>query len=256
MVANRAAAAERSAARKRARNRLIAAVIVLSCALGAMVGVTAYFWRSALAWEASSDAWEDQARRQGNDVAVLTAQLDGTAGRLSAMEGQLGTATSRISALADEKAQLGDENAIRQFFLEQQQANLDYQSRITAAATGATDALTNCTRSQDALIVALRANSSTDGSEIGAGESIEQIAAETDRLCADAVIAVETLRTILGDGTAETAITEPIPTSATAPSVEPIVSEDTTVLPDGFDPGTGDIWSDSPIAPTEAGQAG
>jgi len=223
-VAGRRAAHHTAASGKPRRNRLTTAVVVLSCALGAALGTSSYFWRTALAWQATSDAWEDQARRQGNDIAILNAQLDGSADRLTAMEDQLGTATNRISTLADEKAQLGDENAIRQYFLEQQQAHLTYQELITSAATSTTDALTSCASSQADLIALLRAAANptieptaTDGGIIDPttndGEfprtntdsqaaEIDLVSTQTDRLCANAMTSVDTLRSVLAENNA------------------------------------------------------
>jgi len=252
MVATQLGSTGPSAAHRRARRRLIAAIAALSLALGVMLGMAGFFWHSALDWQASSSAWEDQARRQGNEVAVLTAQLDGTTGQITEIEGQLGEATNRITTLADEKAQLGDENAVRQFFLEQQQANLDYHGKVTAAAAGAADALISCTESQAELIELLQTVASeaaqnataadptvvdptvTDSTATDLVSAVPsatnrlaseqtQLANTTDRLCADAAARVATLRELLAakpadpdaadNGTADTvAVTDSVTT--------------------------------------------
>ncbi len=121
------------------------AIVVLSVALLVSLGLGAYLLVTTLSWQDRSAQWESEARGLGEDVAQLTADLDGANTELESARTQLATTQERITELANEKAQLGDENVASQQYL-------DYQARISEAAGTVAAALGQCTTAQDELI--------------------------------------------------------------------------------------------------------
>ncbi|MBE1876483.1 hypothetical protein IHE71_12270 [Myceligenerans sp. TRM 65318] len=104
-----------------------------------------YLWVTTTQWQRTAGEWEAEAHRYASEAATLEQQLDGANAELAAARDQLATATGRISELANEKAQLGDENvASRQ--------HLDYQARVSEAAAKVAVALGQCVDAQDQLI--------------------------------------------------------------------------------------------------------
>ncbi|MEK8224894.1 hypothetical protein NKG05_00030 [Oerskovia sp. M15] len=89
---------------------------------------------------------------------------------LESARSQLGTAQERITELANEKAQLGDENVASQQYL-------DYQNRISEAAGTVAAALGQCTSAQDELIGYLNNRDAYDPADL------EQFATQVDDLC-------------------------------------------------------------------------
>jgi chromosome segregation ATPase len=145
-----------SLARRRGR---IAVVVTLSVLLAASLTLAGYLWYAAAAWRSGADAWEAQARAQGESVADLQARLDATSQELASTRDQLTSATARITQLADEKAQLGDENAASGQYL-------DYQRRVSEAAGVVARALDRCTQGQAQLITYLRAPDQYDAADV------------------------------------------------------------------------------------------
>ncbi|MBD7999034.1 hypothetical protein H9640_10765 [Oerskovia sp. Sa2CUA8] len=120
-------------------------MLVLSAALVVALGLAAYLLVTTLSWQDRSAQWEKESRELGRQVAQLDADLDGANAELESARSQLTTAQERITALANEKAQLGDENVASQQYL-------DYQARISEAAGTVAAALGQCTTAQDELI--------------------------------------------------------------------------------------------------------
>ncbi|MGO1317089.1 MAG: hypothetical protein ACTMIR_08655, partial [Cellulomonadaceae bacterium] len=100
----------------------------------------------------------------------LTGDLEAANGDLTTTRDQLATAQQRITDLADEKAQLGDENVATQ-------AYLDYQSRVSQAAGTVADALTRCTTGQSQLIEYLENRDAYDP------DDLERFAGQVTDLC-------------------------------------------------------------------------
>jgi len=159
-------------ARRRGRGAVVA-MVLLSLLLVAALGVGGYLWYAAGRWSADAAAWEDQARSQGQRVAVLEAELEAATRELSGAREQLSTATSRILELANEKAQLGDANAVNQ-------ALIDYQQRISEAAGAVAQALGRCTDGQGRLIGYLRTPEAFDP------DSLHQFGDQVAALCQQA----------------------------------------------------------------------
>ncbi|QAY71867.1 hypothetical protein ET471_12040 [Xylanimonas protaetiae] len=141
--------------------------------LAAALGLAGYLWYAADSWRADSDAWQGQARAQGASVAELQAQLAATTQELGSAREQLASATDRITALANEKAQLGDANAASQQYL-------DYQKRVSDAAGVVAQALGRCTDGQSQLITYLRTPEQYDAADL------QRFADQVDVLCRQA----------------------------------------------------------------------
>jgi hypothetical protein len=154
---------------------------VLAVLLLLVTVTTAYLWRTTLAWEDRADRWEAAAREQAAGAAALQTNLDGVSSELAASRDQLDTATARITQLADEKAQLGDENVVSQQYL-------DYQRRVSEAAGAVATALGQCIRSQAELIGYLEEPEAYDPADL------ERFAGDVQALCDEANDANEQLQ--------------------------------------------------------------
>lgn len=84
-------------------------MIVLSVLLVAALGGAAYLAVLSNQWHDRSAEWESESRMLGEKVANLTADLSGMTAELAITREQLATAQARITELADEKAQVGDD---------------------------------------------------------------------------------------------------------------------------------------------------
>ncbi|PRZ05546.1 hypothetical protein BCE75_10732 [Isoptericola sp. CG 20/1183] len=140
--------------------------------VGALVAA-GYLWRTTAAWEDHAAQWESEARGYAEEVAALQAELDGVTAELVAAREQLDTATARITDLADEKAQLGDENVASQQYL-------DYQRRVSEAAGVVATALGQCTAAQSQLIGYLEDRDAYDPADL------DRFAADVEALCDEA----------------------------------------------------------------------
>ncbi|MCK9795498.1 hypothetical protein M1843_17275 [Isoptericola sp. 4D.3] len=161
---------ESAPARTRGRRT---AVVVLSVLLAGSLGVGAYLWLTTTRWQEHSASWEDEARGYAGRVATLEAELRATDAELVAAREQLATATARITDLANEKAQLGDENVASQQYL-------DYQRRVSEAAGVVTSALGACVDGQTQLIGYLEDRDSYDAADV------DRFAADVETLCRQA----------------------------------------------------------------------
>jgi len=117
----------------------------LAILLVATIAVGAYLWVTTLRWQSTSAQWEEKAHEYADEVASLRMQLDGASSELEAARDQLSTATARITDLANEKAQLGDENVASQQIL-------DYQTQVSTAAAAVASALGQCVSGQEQLV--------------------------------------------------------------------------------------------------------
>jgi len=157
------------------------AVVVLSVLLVAALGIGAYLWLTTTRWQEHSAAWEDEAREYAARVAALDAELAATDAELVAAREQLATATARITDLANEKAQLGDENVASQQYL-------DYQRRVSEAAGVVTTALGDCVDAQSQLITYLEDRGSYDEKDL------DRFASDVEKLCRQASKASDQLQ--------------------------------------------------------------
>ncbi|SKC79682.1 hypothetical protein SAMN04324258_3989 [Krasilnikoviella flava] len=148
-------------------------MVVLAVLLAGSLGVGTYLWLTTTRWQEHSAAWESEARGYADRVASLDAELDATDAELVAAREQLATATARISDLANEKAQLGDENVASQQYL-------DYQRRVSEAAGVVTTALGDCVDAQSQLITYLGDRGSYDA------DDVERFASDVETLCRQA----------------------------------------------------------------------
>lgn len=146
---------------------------VLAVLLIGALAVAGYLWSTTTAWEDHSARWEAEAHAYATEVASLQAELDGVNAELVSAREQLDTATARITALADEKAQLGDENVVSQQYLE-------YQSRVSEAAGVVATALGQCTAAQSQLIGYLEDRDAYDPADL------ERFADDVQALCDEA----------------------------------------------------------------------
>jgi chromosome segregation ATPase len=121
---------------------------VLSVLLVLVTALAAYLWVRADRYEQYAADVESQARVIGTDLATLRAEHDGTVAELAAVNEQLATAQTRITELADEKAQVGDDREV-------QRQLVDYQQRVSQAAANVASALTTCIDAQNQLITYL-----------------------------------------------------------------------------------------------------
>jgi len=134
---------------KRGNPGATAAVVILSLLTAAALGLGTYFWFAADRWQAAAAAWEDQARNHGASVAEVTAQLETARAEVVAIQDNLQSAQARITELANERAQLGDQQVV-------DQNRIDFQARLSAAAGQVASSLELCITRQDELIEALR----------------------------------------------------------------------------------------------------
>jgi hypothetical protein len=132
-------------------------------------------------WQDDSALWEARARGYAEEVGTLRAELDGVNAELVSSREQLATATQRITDLANEKAQLGDENVASKQYL-------DYQMRVSEAASVVATALGQCTQAQSQLISYLEDADAYDPADL------ERFAGDVEGLCDQANKANEQLQ--------------------------------------------------------------
>jgi chromosome segregation ATPase len=156
-------------------SRWLAVLLVVTIAVGA------YLWVTTVRWQSTSAEWEEKAHQYAEEVATLRMQLDGANTELQAARDQLSTATARITDLANEKAQLGDENVASQQYL-------DYQTQVSAAAATVASALGQCVSGQEQLVGYLKDANQYEASDLDRYE--RQVGA----LCEDAEQANQALQ--------------------------------------------------------------
>lgn len=120
-------------------------LLIVSVLLALSLGLATYLLLTTRAHEARAGEWESAARETGGDLAQARTELATTTSELHATQEQLLTAQGRITALADEKARIGDDR-------ETQRQLADYQQRISALAGKVATALTTCIDGQYTLI--------------------------------------------------------------------------------------------------------
>ncbi|WP_046528202.1 MULTISPECIES: hypothetical protein [Cellulomonas] len=161
-------AAPPPARRRRPAVAVLAVLLVLTLVGAGVLGT--YLWRTSDSWRDAAADWEALAREHGAQVAQTQADLEATSSELEATRGQLATAQTRITELADEKAQLGDTTAA-------QQQLADYQTRVSRAAGDVATALTNCIDGQKRLIEYLGDTSRYDADDLA------RFRADVERVC-------------------------------------------------------------------------
>lgn len=135
------------------------AVVALSVLLVLVTALAAYLWVRTVRYEEYAADVVDQGREIGTELTTLRAQHEGTLGELAAVNEQLTTAQDRITQLADEKAQVGDDREV-------QRQLVDYQARISQAAANVASALSTCIDAQNQLIAYLEDAASYDPADL------------------------------------------------------------------------------------------
>lgn len=154
---------------------------MLAVLLVATIAVGAYLWVTTVRWQRSSAEWAELAHEHAAEVAALRMQLDGVSSELAAARDQLSTATARITDLANEKAQLGDENVASQQYL-------DYQTQVSGAAATVATALGQCVSGQEQLVGYLKDADQYEATDLRRYEQ------QVSELCADAEQANDVLQ--------------------------------------------------------------
>ncbi|GAA4628902.1 hypothetical protein [Cellulomonas oligotrophica] len=170
----------RRTSRPRSRATVVLAVVLVAVLVGAGVLGT-HLWRTTQAWGEAAADWERLAREHGEELAQSRADLDATSAELAGVQAQLANAQSRITSLADEKAQLGDTSAATQQLA-------DYQARVSQAAGQVATALASCIEGQEQLIGYLREQEQYDAQELAGFE------ADVDEVCGAATEANDSLQ--------------------------------------------------------------
>lgn len=164
------------------------AVIALSVLLVLVTALSTYLWVRTVRYEEYAQGVEDQGRAIGSDLATLRSQHEGTLAELAAVNEQLTTAQGRITELADEKAQVGDDREV-------QRQLVDYQARISQAAANVASALSTCIDAQNQLITYLGNAAAYDPADL------ERFKGDVQGVCATATEANTELQRQLAAGT-------------------------------------------------------
>ncbi len=166
----------------RRRSRTVPVLAVLLVVSLVVAGpLIAYLWRTTDEWRASSADWEDLARGTAVELDRTRGDLADAQRTLDDTRAQLATAQERITELADEKAQLGDDSAA-------QQQLVDYQARVSQAAGKVATALATCIAAQGQLIGYM------DDADSYAPEELVKFRDDVDALCGQATEANEQLQ--------------------------------------------------------------
>lgn len=175
---------------KRPRSKgLIGAVITLSLFLVSALVVGGYFWYSADRWHAVSQAWEDQAITQGAVNQEVLELLEVALTDLELTRAELESATARITDLAADTAQLGDQQVMTQAQFDAELAA--HQHNIEVAISIAT-VLANCVDGQTQIITALESPGRYTP------ESVALVRSQTNEICQSALTANAQLQRELG----------------------------------------------------------
>ncbi|SDC73734.1 hypothetical protein SAMN05216410_2285 [Sanguibacter gelidistatuariae] len=127
------------------RRRSPIAVVLLSVLLVAALGAGAYLAVLSNQWHDRSAAWESESRMLGEKVANLTTDLSGITAELTLAREQLATAQTRITELADEKAQVGDDRENQKILASDIQAVAQEALKVSAS-------LGDCIASQNTVL--------------------------------------------------------------------------------------------------------
>lgn len=157
------------------------ALVVVSAVLVLALALAGYLWTMTRAYQERAAWGENQARAIGADLATTRAELEGTTTELEGVRAQLDAAQTRITALADEKAQVGDDR-------EAQRQLVDYQERVSEAAGTVASALERCVQGQKQLIGYLKNAAAYDPAQLA------QFGTEVDGLCQSATEANQSLQ--------------------------------------------------------------
>lgn len=172
-------AADRHSTAQRRRLRIIA--VVLAVLLVAVSALAAFFWIRSDRWAAYADQVEQDAGVIGEDLTVLRAQHEETVAELGRVQEQLAASQQRVTELAAEKAEVGDDR-------EAQRQLVDYQERISAAAGTVATSLTECINRQQELVGYLDNAAAYDPADL------ERFREQVDSLCASAATANDALQ--------------------------------------------------------------
>jgi hypothetical protein len=156
-------------------------VVVLGLLLVLALALAGYLWTTTRAYQERAAAIEDEARSIGTQLTTTRAELAGATAELEAVRGQLENAQARITTLADEKAQVGDDR-------EAQRQLVDYQQRVSEAAGVVASALTRCIEGQDQLITYLGNAAAYDPAELA------RFGTQVESLCRSATEANQSLQ--------------------------------------------------------------
>lgn len=156
-------------------------VIVLGLLLAVLLAASTYLVVLARSLEQRNAEWEEVARGTGQELAQSREELEGALAELEGTREQLGAAQTRITELADEKAQLGDDREV-------QQRLVDYQQRVSEAARDVASALATCIDGQYRLIEYLQNASQYDPTDLA------RFRTDVQRVCGAATDANTTLQ--------------------------------------------------------------
>ena len=162
------------------------AIVVLSLLLVLALGGGAYLAVLANEWEQRSSEWEAQSRDLGSNVADLTGDIAGMTSELTIVRDQLATAQTRITELADEKAQVGDDR-------ESQKILADDVLEVAETALDVSAALGDCITAQNTVIGYLAAP------ETATPEVLQTALTQAETVCTAAVADYNSLQKDLAD---------------------------------------------------------
>lgn len=160
---------------------------VLTVALVGSCSLSSVLWSRTNDYRDYSDQIAAEATEIGAELARLRTEHEGTLSTLSAVDAQLQVSQDRVTELAAEKAEVGDDR-------EAQRQLADYQQRISQAAGTVASALTTCTQSQEQLIGYLESEQEYDAQELADFRS------QVQELCDEATSANEELQRQISAG--------------------------------------------------------
>jgi len=161
---------------------LLGIALVASLVAGALV--TVRLLDTNQRWQDSSAQWEALARKHGEQAAKATGEADQLQADLDETKRQLATAKKRITALAHEKAALGDKAATSQ-------ETSDYQSRVSQAAGTVATALDRCVDGERQLLTYVEHADQYDAADVARYRD------DVEKLCAAATDANDALQSSL-----------------------------------------------------------
>ena len=131
----------------------------LTLAVAATLALGGYLLATTNAWQHRAAELDRASRDLGSQLSGARADLQASKSQLDSVTAQLATAQTRITQLADEKAQLGDDR-------EAQRRLADYQARATAAAAQVASAMDKCIAGQQQYIGYLKDASAYNPTEL------------------------------------------------------------------------------------------